>query len=140
MRETWIANVSDEADSYINWAAGRAAAIALVPLPLADVAPLIANEVYMIYKLAGVYGIAVDNTVITMLLGCAGGSIAGKLAASFLPFLKVPIAAGITYGVGKAAKAYFESDMTMDISELKQKFLEGEREAKKREWKGIEED
>ena len=71
---------------------------------------------------------------------CAGGSIAGKLAASFLPFLKMPIAAGITYGVGKAAKAYFESDMTMDISELKQKFLEGEREAKKREWKGIEED
>jgi uncharacterized protein (DUF697 family) len=140
MRETWIENVSEEADSYINWAAGRAAAIALVPLPLADVAPLIANEVYMIYKLAGVYGIAVDNTVITMLLGCAGGSIAGKLAASFLPFLKVPIAAGITYGVGKAAKAYFESDMTMDISELKQKFLEGEREAKKREWKGIEED
>jgi GTPase Era involved in 16S rRNA processing len=52
MRETWIANVSDEADSYINWAAGRAAAIALVPLPLADVAPLIANEVYMIYKLS----------------------------------------------------------------------------------------
>ena len=140
MRETWIANVSDEADSYINWAAGRAAAIALVPLPLADVAPLIANEVYMIYKLAGVYGIAVDNTVITMLLGCAGGSLLGKVGASFLPFLKVPIAAGITYGVGKAAKAYFESDMTMDISELKQKFLEGEREAKKREWKGIEED
>jgi hypothetical protein len=30
--------------------------------------------------------------------------------------------------------------MTMDISELKQKFLEGEREAKKREWKSIEED
>ena len=140
MRDNWIANVSDEADSYINWAAGRAAAIALVPLPLADVAPLIANEVYMIYKLAGVYGIAVDNTVITMLLGCAGGSIAGKLAASFLPFLKVPIAAGITYGVGKAAKAYFESDMTMDISELKKKFLEGEREAKKREWKAVEED
>ena len=140
MRNNWIENVSDEADSYINWAAGRAAAIALVPLPLADVAPLIANEVYMIYKLAGVYGIAVDNTVITMLLGCAGGSLLGKVGASFLPFLKVPIAAGITYGVGKAAKAYFESDMTMDISELKQKFLEGEREAKKREWKGIEED
>ena len=140
MRNNWIENVSDEADSYINWAAGRAAAIALVPLPLADVAPLIANEVYMIYKLAEVYGIAVDNTVITMLLGCAGGSILGKVGASFLPFLKVPIAAGITYGVGKAAKAYFESDMTMDISELKQKFLEGEREAKKREWKGIEED
>ena len=139
-RESWQESVSEDADSYINWAAGRAAAIALVPLPLADVAPLIANEVYMIYKLAGVYGIAVDSTIITMLLGCAGGSIVGKIGASFLPFLKVPIAAGITYGVGKAAKAYFESDMTLDMAELKEKFLAGEREAKKRDWKAVEED
>ena len=139
MRENWKDSVSDEAESYINWAAGRAAAIALIPLPLADIAPLIANEVYMIYKLAGVYGIAVDNTIITMLLGCAGGSIVGKIGASFLPFLKIPIAAGVTYGVGKAAKAYFESDMTMDEAELKEKFLEGERDAKKRDWKPIEE-
>ncbi|MCQ2352264.1 MAG: hypothetical protein MJ033_02160 [Victivallaceae bacterium] len=139
MKECWQDAVSDEADSYINWAAGRAAAIALIPLPLADVAPLIANEVYMIYKLAGIYGIAVDNTIITTLLGCAGGSLVGKIGASFLPFLKVPIAAGVTYGVGKAAKAYFESDMTMDEDELKEQFLAGEREAKKREWKPISE-
>ena len=128
-------SVGSEADSYINWAAGRAAAIALVPLPLADVGPLIANEVYMLYKLAELYGIAADNTVITMLLGCAGGSIAGKIGASFLPFLKVPIAAAVTYGVGKAAKAYFESDMTLDEEALRQEFLAGEREAKKKDWK-----
>lgn len=135
MRRVWAESVSSEADSYINWAAGRAAAIALVPLPLADVAPLIANEVYMLYKLAELYGIAADNTVITMLLGCAGGSITGKVGASFLPFLKVPIAAAVTYGVGKAAKAYFESDMTMNEEELRQEFLAGEREAKKKDWK-----
>ena len=81
-----------------------------------------------------------DSTIITMLLGCAGGSIVGKIGASFLSFLKVPIAAGITYGVGKAAKAYFESDMTMDMAELKEKFLAGERETKKRDWKAVEED
>lgn len=135
MRRAWADSVGSEADSYINWAAGRAAAIALVPLPLADVGPLIANEVYMLYKLAELYGIAADNTVITMLLGCAGGSIAGKIGASFLPFLKVPIAAAVTYGVGKAAKAYFESDMTLDEEALRQEFLAGEREAKKKEWK-----
>lgn len=135
MRRIWTESVSSEADSYINWAAGRAAAIALVPLPLADVAPLIANEVYMLYKLAELYGIAADNTVITMLLGCAGGSIAGKVGASFLPFLKIPIAAAVTYGVGKAAKAYFESDMTMNEEELRREFLAGEREAKKKDWK-----
>ena len=135
MRRVWTESVSSDADSYINWAAGRAAAIALVPLPLADVAPLIANEVYMLYKLAELYGIAADNTVISMLLGCAGGSIAGKIGASFLPFLKVPIAAAVTYGVGKAAKAYFESDMTMNEEELRREFLAGECEARKKDWK-----
>ena len=135
MRRVWTESVSSDADSYINWAAGRAAAIALVPLPLADVAPLIANEVYMLYKLAELYGIAADNTVISMLLGCAGGSVAGKVGASFLPFLKIPIAAAVTYGVGKAAKAYFESDMTMNEEELRREFLAGEREARKKDWK-----
>ncbi|MBO4492648.1 MAG: hypothetical protein J5944_14965, partial [Lentisphaeria bacterium] len=121
--------------SYINWAAGRAAAIAFVPLPLADVAPLMANEAYMIYRIGAAYGYAVDKIILTMLAGVAGGSIAGKLAASFLPFLKIPIAAGITYGVGKAAKAYFESGMTLDMDDLKEKFIEGEKESKNTNWK-----
>ena len=142
MRSRWEAQAGKEADEYIHWAAGRAAAIALIPLPLADVAPLMANEAYMIYRIGAAYGYAVDNSILTMLAGVAGGSIAGKLAASFLPFLKVPIAAGITYGVGKAAKAYFESGMTMNISELKEKFIEGEKESKNTNWKDnkIEED
>ena len=135
MRERWEKQASDEADEYINWAAGRAAAIALIPLPLADVAPLMANEAYMIYRIGAAYGYAVDKSILTMLAGVAGGSIAGKLAASFLPFLKIPIAAGITYGVGKAAKAYFESDMTLDMDDLKEKFIEGEKESKNTDWK-----
>ena len=88
----------------------------------------------MIYKLAGLYGIATDNTVISMLLGCAGGSIAGKIGASMLPFLKIPIAAAVTYGVGKTAKAYFESDMTLNEDDLRKEFLAAEREAKNKKW------
>jgi predicted GTPase/uncharacterized protein (DUF697 family) len=136
----WREHASEEADSYINWAAGRAAAIAIVPLPLVDIVPLVANETYMIYRLAEVYGIPVDDAVITMILGCAGGSIAGKIAASLLPILKIPIAAGITYAVGKVAQAYFESDMKLNETELREKFLEEEREAKKREWKPIKDE
>ena len=135
IRKKWSECVSAEADSYIHWAAGRAATIALIPFPLADVAPLVANEIYMIYRLAGIYGIAVDNTVITMLLGCAGGSFIGKVGASFLPFLKIPIAAAVTFGVGKAAKAYFESNMTLSVQQLKENFRMGKKEAKKIEWK-----
>ena len=140
MLDDWRERVAEEADSYINWAAGRAAAIALVPLPLVDIVPLVANETYMIYRLAELYGIPVDDTVITMILGCAGGSIAGKFAAGLLPFLKIPIAAGITYAVGKVAQEYFESDMKLDKTELREKFLKEEREAKKREWKPIKDE
>ena len=135
MRDRWERQAGEEADEYIHWAAGRAAAIVLIPLSLADVAPLMANEAYMIYRIGAAYGYAVDKSILTMLAGVAGGSIAGKLAASFLPFLKVPIAAGITYGVGKAAKAYFESDMTLDMDDLKTKFIEGEKESKNTNWK-----
>ncbi len=96
----------------------------------------------MDYGSAGclINGLAFLFTAVIVLAGVAGGSIAGKLAASFLPFLKVPIAAGITYGVGKAAKAYFESGMTLNTAELKEKFLSGEREAKKHDWKPIDEE
>lgn len=130
----WKSNSSTDADACINWAACRAAAIALIPLPVVDIAPLIANEMYMIYKLAEVYGIAIDKAAATSLLGCIGGSFAGKSLASFLPFLKAPIAAGVTYGVGKAVKAYFESGMTLSSNELKHIFAQEEAYAKSRKW------
>lgn len=123
-----------EADEFILWAAGRAAAIALVPLPLADVGPLMANEAYMIYKLADVYGYTIDKSVVTMLAGIAGGSIVGKIGASFLPFLKVPIAAGVTYAVGKAAKAYFASGMTLSRDALMNVFTNARSEADAIDW------
>ena len=130
----WNQKNDEEANSYITWAAGRAAAIALIPLPLADVGPLVANEIYMIYKLAGVYGIANDQSLITMILGCTGGSLAGKIGASLLPFLKIPIAAAVTYGVGKAAKAFFESGMEMNGDTLKEIFEKAMEEASNLFW------
>lgn len=120
--------VDSEADSFIYWAAGRAAVIAAAPIPLADVGPLVANEIYMITRLASLYGISVNNAVITMILGCCGASFLGKLGASFLPILKIPIAASITYGVGQAAKAYFASGMKLSEQEMRSI---SEREQKK---------
>lgn len=125
----WNQKNDAEADSLITWAAGRAAAIAIIPLPLADVTPLVANEIYMFYKLARVYGIANDQSLITMILGCTGGSLVGKLGASLLPFLKIPIAAAVTYGVGKAAKAFFESGMEMNGDTIKEIFEKAQNEA-----------
>lgn len=130
----WSQKNEEEANSYITWAAGRAAAIAVVPLPLADVTPLVANEIYMIYKLAGVYGIANDQSIISMILGCTGGSLVGKIGASFLPFLKIPIAAAVTYGVGKAAKAFFESGMELNGDTLLEIFEKAKDEASSLFW------
>ena len=135
LKEEYRRNSSIDADNYINWAAGRAAAIALTPIPLSDTAPLIINEIYMIHKLAALYGIAADKQTVAMIMGCSGGTIAGQLAATLIPGLKIPIAAGVTYGVGKAAKAYFESGMTLSSDELKRKFRDGEKDAKKIDWK-----
>lgn len=132
----------DDADQYILWAAGRAAAIAIAPIPLADVGPLMANEAYMIYRIAETYGYKIDKSVVAMLLGACGGSCAGKITASFLPFLKVPIAAGITYAVGKTAKAYFESGMTLSQEDMKDVFKNSRKEADGIDWntKKVEED
>ncbi|MDR3259854.1 MAG: GTP-binding DUF697 domain-containing protein [Fusobacteriaceae bacterium] len=137
MINRWKEKTNAEADECIKWGACRAATIAIVPLPLADLGPLIVNEAYMIHKLAGIYGYAADKSIIAMLGGVAGGSFAGKLLASFLPGLKSAIAAGVTYGVGKAAKAYFESDMSLDINMLKEKFKLGEKESKTTDWEKI---
>ena len=134
MVSRWKDEAGKEADEFIYWGTGRAAAIAAVPIPLADVGPLMLNEAYMIYRIGAAYGYAVDKNILAMLVGVAGASLTGKLAATWLPFLKIPIAAGITFGVGKAAKAYFESGMELSADELKKKFAEGRSEAKKTHW------
>ena len=124
-----------KADEYILWGAGRAAAIAISPIPLSDVAPLVANEGYMIYRLAETYGFKIDKAVVTMLLGVAGGSFAGMLLSSFLPGLKIAVAAGVTYAVGKMSKAYFASGMTLDSDELRNVFASARKEADTIDWK-----
>ena len=126
---------SEEANSFIYWASGRAFAIALVPLPMADVLPLVANEAYMFYKLGALYGYAVNKTILAGFLGCLGASVGGKIAVSFVPFLKAPIAAGITYGVGYAAKAYFESGMKLDQEMLRDIFLKSKKKGEEVNWK-----
>ena len=138
--ENKIKDFAAIADDYVIWGAGRAAAITMLPLPIADIGVLMANEAYMIYRIAETYGCDIDSSIVSMLIASVGGTFTRRLLFSLVPILKIPIAAGITYAVGKVAQAYFESDMKLNKTELREKFLEEEREAKKREWKPIDDE
>ncbi|MBQ6474325.1 MAG: hypothetical protein IJJ33_20255 [Victivallales bacterium] len=81
------------------------------------------------------YGYSIDSSVVAMLTGVAGASFVGLLAASLLPFLKVPIAAGVTYAVGKTAKVYFATGMTLTKEQLKAEFGRFRKEADGIDWK-----
>ncbi len=133
--EIWHINVSDAVSEYIYWGAGRAFVIAAVPIPLADVLPLIANEAYMITKIGSCYGYAVDESMLASFVGCLGGSITGKVISSFIPFFKAPVAAAVTFGVGCAAAAYFESDMSIGKDEINRIFLEARIKGENMDWK-----
>ena len=135
LRDGWRRNVEDEVNSLVNWAAGRAFTIALVPIPLADTPFLIANEAYMIYRIGSCYGIAVTEAILAQFFLCAGASIAGKLLTTWIPFIKAPIAASITFAVGHAASGFFESDMNIDGAALRGVNDERRREAKSHDWK-----
>lgn len=80
MQKNWAEIASDEADNCIYWTENR------------ETPPLTADNIYMIYKLAAIYGFAIDNTVIDRLMEEASC-------------------------IGKAAKAYFASGIGRNISE-----------------------
>ena len=122
------------ADDYVIWGAGRAAAITMLPLPIADIGALMANEAYMIYRIAETYGYDIDSSIVSMLIATVGGTFTRRLLFSLVPILKIPIAAGITYAMGKVAKAYFASGMTLDKEALKREFRQARKKANSIDW------
>ena len=125
------------ADDYISWGAGRAAGITLLPLPIADLPALMAHEAYMIYRIAETYGYDIDSSMVSMLISMVGGTLTRRLLFSLIPILKVPIAAGITYAMGKVAKAYFASGMTLSREALKREFTRARRKANTIDWYSV---
>jgi len=140
-QRAWRKACDEEADSYIRWGAGRSFAIALpCVLPLSDMIPLSVNEAYMIMRIGSVYGETAGKNVIGILTGIAAGSVAGKLLATFMPpGAKSVVAASVTYGLGKAAKAYFRSGKTLSKDALREEFVKAKKEGKSKKWKAIEE-
>ena len=132
--ENEIKDFAAIADEYVIWGAGRAAAITMLPLPVADIGTLMANEAYMIYRIAETYGYDIDSSIVSMLIAAVGGTFTRRLLFSLVPILKIQLAAGITYAMGKVAKAYFASGMTMSRKALRIEFTQARRKANRIDW------
>ena len=104
-------NVQEEVEAICRWAAARAAGIAA--LPKFNYPGLLANDVYMVTRIAQAHGqCPVTNGVTSFLVGL-GGSAVAALLCTLVPtaVVRVPVAAAITYGVGKMAAKWVEDGM-----------------------------
>ena len=105
----------EEAESLCRWAAARAGVIVIAPL--VGTVALTANEVYLVLRLAGVYGVRISESAAVSFLGAVGGAIAGNMLASLIPVaaLQVPIGVVVTYAVGKVAQAWIKDGMPEEM-------------------------
>ena len=121
-------NVIDDRDqdveSLIRWGAARAGV--LVAAPLIGTGALIANEIYMISRIAGIYRVRLADKAILAFIGSLGGTAAGSLAATLIPIavMQIPIGISVTYGVGKAAQKWIKDGMPDDVSPYLEVFRE----------------
>lgn len=119
-----IDNRDEEAESLIRWAAGRAGVI--VAAPVLGTVALVANEVYMIAKVAKVYDVEVNQTAILSFIGSLGGTVIGTTLATLIPIsiMQIPIGVTVTYGVGKAAQCWIKDGMPDDTRPYRAVFEE----------------
>lgn len=105
-----------KAETLCRWAAGRAGVIVLTPV-LGTIS-LMANEVYLVHRIAKLYDVKITERAVCSFLGAFGGKLAGNLLATIIPFgaVQIPIAVGVTYSVGKVAHAWIKDGMPADMT------------------------
>ena len=134
-QKDWIKNIGKTADKYIlqrsckvfNILNGQEPGPKKFP---ACYIPLAVNETYLIYEIGTCYGFPVDSTLLFSLRKLQ--EIEGNNDLSLEIAAKK---AGAIYGSGCAAKAYFDSKMTLDNSALVKIFYDEEEKAKEIDWK-----
>lgn len=120
-----------EAEKICRWAAARAGVI--VVAPLVGTMALMANEVYMITRLAELRGIKLEEGAVLGLLGSLGGTFVGQTLVTLIPFapLQIPVGISVTYAVGKVANAWLKAGRPEDIASFKEIFDEARSEGLK---------
>jgi hypothetical protein len=121
----------DEAESICRWGAARAGVIVVVPL-LGTLA-MMANHVYTVVRIGDVYGAKPSTAAVKGFVMAFAGALLGGAAATLvpLPFVQIPIAVGVTYGIAKAAQAWIKDGMPEDVGRYKRTFDDAVAFAKK---------
>lgn len=117
-----------EAEKICRWGAARAGVI--VAAPLVGTMALMANEVYMITRLAELRGIKLEESAVLGLLGSLGGTFVGQTLVTLIPFapIQIPVGISVTYAVGKVANAWLKAGRPEDIAAFKEIFDDARRE------------
>lgn len=102
-------------ETLCRWAAARAGAIVVAPV-LGTVA-LMANEVYLVSRIARVYNVKLTERTLIAFLGAVGSRMAGNLLTTLIPFsaIQVPVAVGITYSLGRVTQRWMKDGMPTDM-------------------------
>ncbi len=102
-------------ETLCRWAAARAGAIVVAPV-LGTVA-LMANEVYLVSRIARVYDVKLTERALIAFLGAVGSRMAGNLLTTLIPFsaIQVPVAVGITYSLGRVTQRWMKDGMPTDM-------------------------
>lgn len=103
-------------ETLCRWAAARAGVIVVAPL-LGTVA-LMANEVYMIGRIARVYDIKLSERAVIAFIGAIGSRMAGNFLTTLIPIsaIQIPVAVGITYSLGRVTQRWLKDGMPSDMS------------------------
>lgn len=121
-------DIEEEAERLCRWAAARAGVI--VVAPFVGTMALMANEVYMITRLAELRGIKLQESAVMGLLGSLGATFVGQTLATLIPFapIQVPIGITVTYAVGKVANAWLKAGRPEDVAAFKEIYEEARKE------------
>ena len=116
------------AEKICKWGAARAGVIVVTPL-LGTVA-LMANEVYMITRLADMRGIALDKGAAIGFAGSMAATFVGQIFATLIPLppIQIPVAIGVTYAVGKVADEWLKAGCPKDLAPFKALYERAKKE------------
>ena len=117
-------------ETLCRWAAARAGAI-VIP-PLVGTVALMANEVYLVSRIARIYDVKLTERAVLAFLGAMGSQMAGNLLTTLIPFsvIQVPVAVGITYSLGRVTQRWLRDGMPSDMTPYIEMFGEWKEKAK----------